>query len=91
MTMRCWKAAVEHERILVTADTDFGTLLARSGAPLPSVVLLRRSGRRPAERTQQIVVALELAEDALTAGALVVSEATRLRVRPLPVEQTTDE
>ncbi len=41
------QAAREDGRILISADTDFGTLLAASHAPGPSVVLVRRvAGRR---------------------------------------------
>jgi predicted nuclease of predicted toxin-antitoxin system len=40
-------AASADDRILINADTDFGTLLARSHASRPSFVLIRRaSGRR---------------------------------------------
>jgi predicted nuclease of predicted toxin-antitoxin system len=39
-------------RILVTADTDFGTLLALTGAPGPSIILLRRPGRRATDRAR---------------------------------------
>jgi predicted nuclease of predicted toxin-antitoxin system len=84
-------AALEDDRILVTADTDFGALLALSGATFPSVVLLRRGGRKVEQRAQQISVSLELAEHALNMGALVVAEHTRLRIRELPIERSSDE
>ncbi|HEX7131765.1 MAG TPA: DUF5615 family PIN-like protein, partial [Iamia sp.] len=41
-------AAADGDRILVSSDTDFGELLARSNRSTPSLVLLRRQGRRRA-------------------------------------------
>lgn len=74
-------------RIVVTADTDFGTLLALTGAPGPSVVLLRRPGRRSVERARAILLVLTLVDEQLNRGAVVTVEQTRLRVRKLPIKR----
>lgn len=74
-------------RILVTADTDFGDLLALSGESQPSVVLLRRPGLRPEERAEAIRAAFEAVGDRLESGALVVLEPHRIRIRDLPISR----
>ncbi len=54
------EAARGDGRILISADTDFGTLLARTHATKPSFLLLRRaSGRRAAEQAAIIMSNLE--------------------------------
>jgi predicted nuclease of predicted toxin-antitoxin system len=74
------------ERILVSADTDFGGLLARSGASTPSVILIRRlAGRRAAEQAAIILANLDQVAEDLTAGAIVVLHEDSLRVRRLPM------
>lgn len=74
------------DRILVSADTDFGGLLAESGAASPSVVLIRRSADRSADRLLRVVLAnLPTVQDALAEGAIVVFDAERVRVRRLPL------
>lgn len=82
---RVLDAARQDDRIVVTADTDFGDLLALSGEPQPSV-LLRRPGHRPEERTQAILAAVESIGDRLESGAVVVVEPHRIRVRDLPID-----
>ena len=43
-------------RVLISADTDFGTLLARTHATTPSFLLIRRaSGRRASEQAAIIL------------------------------------
>lgn len=78
-------AAADEGRTLITADTDFGTLLALSNAAGPSVILLRRSGRRTPERAQLILTVIELVEAQLKHGAIITVEGSRLRVRELPI------
>ena len=70
-------------RILVSADTDFGGLLARSGASTPSVILIRRlAGRRAAEQAAIVLANLDQVAEDLTAGAIVVLQSlTPFRLR----------
>jgi predicted nuclease of predicted toxin-antitoxin system len=73
-------------RVVVSADTDFGTLLTASRADGPSVVLIRRTSDRSAHLLLALLLAnLPAAEEALGEGAIVVLEADRVRVRPLPL------
>ena len=73
-------------RVLISADTDFGTLLAQSGATSPSFLLIRRaSGRRAAEQASLILANLDAVQTDLDAGAVVVLGETTLRIRRLPI------
>jgi len=72
--------------VLVSADTDFGTLLARSGAASPSVLLIRRLfGRRAAEQSAIIDANLPQVTGDLAAGAVVVLGDEWVRIRRLPM------
>lgn len=78
--------ARSEERVLVSADTDFGTLLARSGAENPSVLLIRRlAGRRAAEQSDVILANLPQVADDLATGAVVVLGDEWIRIRRLPM------
>lgn len=76
-------------RVVVSGDTDFGELLARTNDSRPSVVLLRRQTGRRAEEVAALLLAnlVVLAED-LEAGAIVVFDEDRIRVRNLPIRST---
>ena len=72
--------------VILSSDTDFGELLARSNAGLPSVVLFRRQGERRAGQIAALIAAnLDSVAEELDAGAIVVREASRVRVRRLPM------
>ncbi|MEK7349501.1 MAG: DUF5615 family PIN-like protein [Pseudomonadota bacterium] len=78
--------AASEERIIVSADTDFGTLLALRREKTPSVILLRRMvPRRPESQVSFLLSNLNEIAESLERGAVVVIEETRLRVRPLPI------
>ncbi|HEY7008153.1 MAG TPA: DUF5615 family PIN-like protein [Jatrophihabitantaceae bacterium] len=77
-------AARSEGRALVSADTDFGAMLAISGATQPSFLLMRRAAnQRPAEQAALILDNLDLVSDDLEAGAIVVlGEYTSTAHRP---------
>jgi predicted nuclease of predicted toxin-antitoxin system len=78
--------AASEDRVLVSADTDFGTLLALTGLAVPSVVVFRRtSGRRPEEQAKLLLDCLPDIQESLDEGSIVIIEETRLRVRHLPI------
>lgn len=78
--------AREHDQVLISADTDFGTLLARTGADKPSVILIRRSSaRRASELATLLLSNLDAIAGDLDSGAVAVITDTDLRVRTLPI------
>lgn len=80
------RAAQQDDRILVSADTDFGALLAATHDSSPSVVLVRRMvGRRVEALAGLLIANLPPVEEDLRAGSIVVIEDDSLRVRRLPI------
>ena len=79
------RAAVEH-RIVVSADADFGTLLAVRSSRQPSVIQFRGEGsRRPDALARTLLANLPQLVDALETGSIVTIEPARVRVRLLPI------
>lgn len=78
--------AEAENRILVSADTDFGALMAIGGKRYPSIVLFRMSTQlRPQQQVALLAANLPSLEEPLTQGGLVVFEDSRVRVRALPI------
>jgi predicted nuclease of predicted toxin-antitoxin system len=84
--IRIFDRAFTEERVIVTTDTDFGTLLATRNSEKPSVILLRWALlRRPEEQSTIILENLPAISEDLENGAIVIIEPTIIRVRRLPI------
>jgi len=83
------RAATDAGSTIVTADADFGTLLALRGAHLPSVLMLRSSDHlTPDQQAELIAAAIGHIETELERGAIASVTPERIRLRTLPI--TTD-
>lgn len=75
-----------HHLVIVTADSDFASMLALADAEGPSVLQLRGVGERsPAVHLELLVENLPAVADDLEQGPVVSLSPTRLAVRRLPI------
>lgn len=78
--------AVAESRTLVTADTDFGTLLALSGTTRPSVIQFRRESHRPEQQLEFLLAEGSQLEEPCQQGCVVTVTDRRIRIRSLPIQ-----
>jgi predicted nuclease of predicted toxin-antitoxin system len=78
-----WARANDH--VVFTHDLDFGTALALTHAAGPSVLQVRGQNILPEDMGATVIAALRQHDAALSAGALVVVEHRKSRVRVLPL------
>jgi len=79
--------AFQENRVIISADTDFGYLLSKWDKNKPSVIIFRKgSERNPVNQVNLLKInlqdkLLELIEQ----GSIVIIETTRIRIRTLPI------
>jgi predicted nuclease of predicted toxin-antitoxin system len=78
-----WALANDH--VVFTHDLDSGTMLALTHANGPSVLQLRSQDVLPEDIGPVVIAALRQHDAALAAGALVVVDQKKSRVRVLPL------
>lgn len=77
--------AAENDMVVVTADLDFGDILAHTGYEKPSVIIFRLKDPSPGHVNALLQSNLPSIEYSLDKGSIVIIEDYRIRSRELPV------
>ena len=80
--------AAQEDRVVISGDTDFATILALRREKRPSVIRFRRqTRRRPEQQLSILLLNLSVLQADLESGAIVVFDQDRIRVRSLPITE----
>ena len=73
--------------IVFTHDLDFSAMLAATQAASPSVLQMRTQDGLSEDATTKLIAVVKKYEAELTIGALITIDATRSRLRILPLRK----
>jgi predicted nuclease of predicted toxin-antitoxin system len=79
--------AATHDRAVLTADLDFGAILAATHRAEPSVVQIRSDDLSPSAIGIAVLTAIRQTHDELESGAVLSVDPVRARLRVLPFGQ----
>jgi predicted nuclease of predicted toxin-antitoxin system len=78
--------ASKEDRVIITADTDFGLIMARRRTRKPSNILFHHSfSHHPSDQATTLISNLTRLASAQEQGSLIVLEERRIRIRSLPI------
>jgi predicted nuclease of predicted toxin-antitoxin system len=80
------RRGAQEERVIVTLDADFHSLLALSGANGPSVIRIRAEGLTARPAAELIRKIAEGFGERLLAGCMLTCDEDRVRLRKLPLQ-----
>jgi len=80
--------AALHGYVVFTNDLDFGIILAKTNAKMPSVVQIRAGNLRPEVIGAHLIALLSQLAETLDQGVFVSFDPKRTRVRVLPLAPT---
>jgi predicted nuclease of predicted toxin-antitoxin system len=80
-----FKKAIAERRVILTFDLDFGEIAALARGTKASVIVFRLRNTRRERVVERLASVLAECSSALEKGAVIAVEATRHRVRQLPV------
>jgi predicted nuclease of predicted toxin-antitoxin system len=78
--------AAEHDHIVLTADLDFGAILAATQRNRPSIVQVRSDILTPRSIGSVVLAAIRQTRQELLDGAIVSIDPGRARLRILPLK-----
>jgi predicted nuclease of predicted toxin-antitoxin system len=84
---KVFEYAAGDRRMVVTFDLDFGEIVGAADRPTSGVILLRLRKARQSYLWDRLRVAIAETGDALEAGAIVLVEDARIRVRRMHPEE----
>ena len=77
--------AEKNDMVILSADLDFGTILANTHSRKPSVIIFRLRNPSPEHVNSLILSNLTIIEKDILKGAIVIIEDSEIRIRELPI------
>ena len=80
-----FKKAYDENRVIISADTDFGYLLSSWDKNHPSLILFRNFSTITQLQFEAIKLILKEHEEDLISGSIFAVESSKIRIRKLPI------